>query len=119
MMFPTLISVRNNEPAAPVTIADALEVVMVQVLAVLGHAVALQFPVPTDEIVADIASDVIIKTIIIGRMRIVKDCKNGFIEVRGKGIRFGFTAFQKDTRRNMLHGIIPYYKETAICFGFI
>jgi hypothetical protein len=59
MRFPTLISARNNEPPAPVTVAEAFDVVIVPVLAVLGQAVALQFPVPTDEMVAAIASAVI------------------------------------------------------------
>src|SRR5580704_6385539 len=81
MIFPTLISVRNNEPAAPVTIAEALDVVMVPVRAVLGQALALQFPEPTDDIVADIASEVIRRTKIIGRIRILKNCINGLIEM--------------------------------------
>src|ERR1700680_4634434 len=69
MMFPTLISVRNDEPT-PVTVGERMDVVIVPVLAVLGQALALQLPVPTDEIVAAIASDVIMKIIIMDRMRI-------------------------------------------------
>jgi hypothetical protein len=71
MMFPTLISLRNNDPR-PVTVVEARDVVMVPVLAVLGQAVALQFPVPADEMVAAIASEVIMKTTINKRVRILE-----------------------------------------------
>jgi hypothetical protein len=78
-MFPTLISVRNSEPPAPVTVVDTVDVVIVPVRVVLGQAVALQFPVAMDEIVADIVPDVIITNMISGRIRIFKDCKNGLL----------------------------------------
>lgn len=79
IMLPTLISVRNSEPPAPVTIADAVDVVIVPVRVVLGHAVELQFPVPADEITAAIAPGAIITIKISDRIRIFKDCKNGLL----------------------------------------
>src|ERR1700726_5186895 len=66
LMFPTLTSGRKDDPT-PVTVAERVVVVIVPVLAVLGHAVALQFPVPTDEIVAALVFDTITKTVIIKR----------------------------------------------------
>src|SRR6266849_1783732 len=75
IIFPTLISVRNNEPAAPVTIADALEVVIVPVRAVLGQAVALQFPLPVVVIVAEKMRDSVVRIIAIARMQIFKNCR--------------------------------------------
>ena len=50
-MFPTFNSVVNKVPV-PVTAVDVLNVVIVPVRTVLGQAVALKFPVPTEVIVA-------------------------------------------------------------------
>ena len=57
IILPTLICVVNVVPE-PVIVADATDVEMVPVRAVLGHALALQFPVATEIMVAAKATDV-------------------------------------------------------------
>ncbi|HWY36425.1 MAG TPA: hypothetical protein VNX68_17405, partial [Nitrosopumilaceae archaeon] len=54
-------------------------VVIVPVRVVFGQAVALQFPVAIDAIVAAIVPDVIIASMISGRIRFFKNCKNSMI----------------------------------------
>lgn len=51
MMLPTLTCVRKEVPT-PVTLGEALDVVICPVRVVLGHAVALQLPVAAAVIVA-------------------------------------------------------------------
>jgi hypothetical protein len=92
MIFPTLISVRNDEPT-PVTVGERVEVVMVPVLAVLGQAVALQFPEPTDEIVAAMPVDPNTRTAIIDRMPIFKDFKYGLVVWIWSLIFIGFDLY--------------------------
>ena len=78
IIFPTLISVRKAVPV-PVIVVEALEVVIVPVLAVLGQAVALQLPEVMEITVAPITLVTEIKEIRMATIRHLRDCKRSFI----------------------------------------
>jgi hypothetical protein len=81
IMFPTLISVRNEVPD-PVTVVEALEVVIVPVRVVLGQAVALQLPEIVDVMVAALPLVIAIKHKNADTVKVLQNCSTSFIANR-------------------------------------